>query len=830
MAFLRGRSTQKRRSRNYARGSLQLEPLEARQLMAADVSAFSPLGEIGAGGRIDSISVQPGDSGRVLIGGDLLGVGLSTDGGSSWSGDYRGFENYHISDFTWDANNPGHVWVGTLGGPHFSADYGQTWEARRDGLPAQLGGNFSAPIEKILIDPVNPARLLAIEGDHRDILVNRASFTYSGNVRISVDGGETWEGSLTSNIGSNVNLVDAEFANDTRVVLAAHDDAVYISEQSGSAGTWVRKPFNVPQLTSAPQITSIAVHPSNADTIWATVLDVGVLRSDDGGDSWNLVGAATLPSGNKAGYYSVEPAVNDAGDVTLYLGNSSNNGGNGIFRSDNLGDSWTRVAGNDDEFGDPNPVVNGEIFAAGIGTYWLEVDPNDSSTIWAGTSSRVIRSTDGGENWIDMLNDNGTVEGTYSGRGYTGWVTRNAEFNPFDSDEIVLQGFDSAKLIISQDGGETWRRERDGLSTPYRGGHDIAYFSEDVAYAAFGQWGGQQVIGRTTDGGETWTELTNNGVSFELSNGIAQEFRAVHVDANDDSRVWALATSGVFYTTNADTPASTTWQKLDLPGSPLNMVADPFDNDGLYVMTSEGMYYTYDGQSFDFLTGSPVHPSNSRRFVGLEADPNNEGVVYLANEDSASGASNGLWRFEGQLRDSASDAPVSYSTTNWNQLGLDSWGTSSNKWIRAVAVDPTNSDRIVVGSNKDPFADLIDATGVWFSEDGGETFRQINDGIAMLRINSATFSPDGSQIIVGTGGRGWFTASVTEENSDTTPPTAYINVGADAGSITIGFTESVVGFEVADLSLTLNGIPIDISATTLQGRRREQHLHANRTR
>lgn len=807
----------RREPKGRRRAALRLEMLETRQLMAADVSPFVQMGEIGVGGRIDSISVQPGNSDRVLIGGDMLGVGYTDDGGQSWNGTHDGWLNYNASDFTWDPNNPGHVWAGTLGGPHFSSDYGQTWEARRDGLPPQKAFTYAAPIEKILIDPLNPQRLLAVEGDHRFILNNRP-FVFSGNVRISVDGGQTWDNSLTANIGMNRNIVDAQFTTDTRVVLVARDDAIYISEASGAAGSWVRQPFNLPNVEGATA-TSIAVDPTNAERMWVTLFDHGVIRSDDGGITWEVVGVGELPLDHRAGYYIVEPSVDAQGNVTLFLGNAPNNGGNGIFRSEDGGDTWTRVAGMDDEFGDPIPVVNGDIHAAGISAFWLEVDPNDPNTIWSGSSSRVIRSVDGGDTWVDMMNDNGEVEGTYSGRGYTGWVSYNAEFNPFDHSEIVLQGMDSAKLLISEDGGESWRLERDGLSTPYRAGTDIVYFSENVAYASFGQWGQQQVVARTTDGGHNWTQLNLDGVSFERPDGTtANEFRAVRVDSTNEDRVWALATSGLFYTENASDPANTQWQKIELDGTPLNMVADPFDNDGLYVMTSSGMYYSFDGTHFDFLTGSPQHITGNRRFIGLEADPNRDGVVYLANEDSGSQTHNGLWRFEGLLRDNANDVPPEYSSANWTRLGIDSWGSSANRWIRAVAVDPTDSNRIVVGTNKDPFADLIEATGVWFSEDGGQSFRQINDGLGMLRINAATFSPDGSEIIVGTGGRGWYKAAVTTTPTDNEPPRAQIHVNPDQlGSVNIGFTESVWGFELEDLELTRDGQRIELDGAYLQG-------------
>src|SRR3972149_924650 len=45
---------------------------------------WEALYEPGSGGWISSVAVSPHDPKRVLVGGDMLGVGLSEDGGDSW--------------------------------------------------------------------------------------------------------------------------------------------------------------------------------------------------------------------------------------------------------------------------------------------------------------------------------------------------------------------------------------------------------------------------------------------------------------------------------------------------------------------------------------------------------------------------------------------------------------------------------------------------------------------------------------------------------------------------------------------------------------------------
>ncbi|MEL7485856.1 MAG: hypothetical protein AAGJ87_01430, partial [Pseudomonadota bacterium] len=130
--------------------------------------AWQSLREPSIGGRVDSIGISPHDPDLVLIGGDLLGVGRSADGGETWQS-ASGFLSWEISDFTFHPTDPDIIWVGTLSGPHLSEDGGVTWNPMREGLPAPEFGMFTAPVERILFDPgvEDGSSLLAFGGDHR---------------------------------------------------------------------------------------------------------------------------------------------------------------------------------------------------------------------------------------------------------------------------------------------------------------------------------------------------------------------------------------------------------------------------------------------------------------------------------------------------------------------------------------------------------------------------------------------------------------------------------------------------------------------------------------
>jgi len=155
---------------------------------AAPTLQWQALYEPGCGGWVTSVSVSPYDSSRVLVGGDMLGIGLSEDGGNTWQSTF-GFKSWEIADFTWHPKDPRVVWVGTMSGPYVSSDAGRNWEPRRTGLPP-VNWYYTAPIQKVLFDPNEATHLLAFGGSHRGWASPGAPLW--GAVWDSRDNGNSW--------------------------------------------------------------------------------------------------------------------------------------------------------------------------------------------------------------------------------------------------------------------------------------------------------------------------------------------------------------------------------------------------------------------------------------------------------------------------------------------------------------------------------------------------------------------------------------------------------------------------------------------------------------
>ena len=162
----------------------------------------------------------------------------------------------------------------------------------------------------------------------------------------------------------------------------------------------------------------------------------------------------------------------------------------------------------------------------------VAVHQRDTSVVWVGTGERanrqssswgdgVYKSTDGGDSWTNM----GLAESHHVGR---------IVLHPDDSDVVYvaaaghLWGPNPDRGVYrSRDGGESW--ERVLYVDPQTGAIDVAMdpSNPNILYAAMYQrqrrpWGfhgGGRGSGlyKSTDGGDSWTRLTNAG----LDNGLA---------------------------------------------------------------------------------------------------------------------------------------------------------------------------------------------------------------------------------------------------------------------------------------------------------------------
>jgi photosystem II stability/assembly factor-like uncharacterized protein len=150
------------------------------------------------------------------------------------------------------------------------------------------------------------------------------------------------------------------------------------------------------------RITSLGIHPTNPQIIYAGAARGGIWKSTDGGITWHpksdneaslAIGALALAPSNPDVIYAGTGEGNLQLYTQVYPNNSSPDSfyGEGVLKSIDGGDTWVPIQG--------SSVFKGAAF------YRIAAHPSNDQTVFAATSNGLFRTTDGGSTWIPMINN-----------------------------------------------------------------------------------------------------------------------------------------------------------------------------------------------------------------------------------------------------------------------------------------------------------------------------------------------------------------------------------------------------------------------------------------
>ena len=282
------------------------------------------------------------------------------------------------------------------------------------------------------------------------------------------------------------------------LLFAGTDDGTVLFSNPGAVGRWLR----IGQELRGRVVRAIWPAIDNPLVVFAAAGDIGLQRSDDGGQSWRQVLDADVST--IAGHHSA-PEV-------LYLG-----GANGqVYRSEDAGARWERF-------------VSGERPA---GAARVVVAHADARQLYVGTGDGAWTSADGGDHWsrygtgldavVGGLAEAPTVAGLLyavsegalyrcAGAGEQ-WERVDAARPAGSAAFAILAGKDAVLLLALADGGlgrsaddgATWTAV--GADSGWSGGVTAlipARYHIDTAFAGSG--GGEIAI--SADRGRTWQML-----------------------------------------------------------------------------------------------------------------------------------------------------------------------------------------------------------------------------------------------------------------------------------------------------------------------------------
>ena len=290
----------------------------------------------------------------------------------------------------------------------------------------------------------------------------------------------------------------------------------------------------------------------------------------------------------------VAVAGDPADKMVFYQGTT----GGGVWKTDDAGISWRNVSDGYFTTGSVGALAvalsNPQVVYAGMGEPCIRGN--------ASIGDGVYKSTDAGETW------------THLGLAATMQIAR-VRVHPNDPNLVYVAALGDAwgpsedrGVYRSRDGGSTWNKilYRDENT----GAIDLVMDpgNPDVMYASLLElrrfpWGFRSAgpgtgLFKTTDGGDTWTELTDNP---GLPDGLKGRIGVALSPARPD-RVWAiidaeLGKKGVFRSDDA----GATWTRLNddanltqRPWYYHHIFADPQDPNVVYVLNT-GLYKSTDG-------------------------------------------------------------------------------------------------------------------------------------------------------------------------------------------------------------------------------------------
>lgn len=682
---------------------------------------WDPLYDPGVGGWAEALEVSPHDSHKLIVAGDILGVGVSEDGGQTWTPSVGLTAGWEMGDVTYHPLDPNVMWVGSLSGPYQSTDGGRHWTLKRNGFPPFDATHYSAPVQKVCFDPRDPKTLLALGGNHRH-MSNGGPNTKFGAIWKSTDGGEHW--TLLTTIGSpkngrGENIQTGGFAGgSSKIVYVATDSGgVYKSGDGGASF--------VPVNNGLPlKVSFIALHPTDANVIWASMNDgEGVYKTVDGGGHWkqSILGMDDFSATQRLSSISVcerEPNV-------LYTSGSNYHVACSVYRSDDGGDHWIEVVNNGTERG----IAGGTAWShERILLSWVVADPNDPRHVLGMSQDSIIQSWDGGQTWRDVSSHQ-MPDGSWRGNGFSGQCGTAVAWNPYRDGQAFTLGMDAGKVLHSDNYLWGWDTDRPLPLSPYMGGNGASFARDGTIYVAFGQHSQRHYegCGRSTDWGRSWSYTA-------VPPGATMICRGVWVQPDNSQNVW-LATGDKLYRSR-NGGASWIPITLDESGQIYSIAADPAKLATLYIGSERGVYKTTDGADFKLMAGSPRGP----RWNNVLVDPLDPDTIYSTCYASGNA---GVWRLRG-----------------------GKWARILNKpHARELAVDPADNRRLAVITKDSPDKDQSLADGVWITEDDGQHWEQCNNGICVTNGSAIAFNPNkNGQLIMGSDGGGFY---VTDLGSST---------------------------------------------------------------
>jgi len=632
-------------------------------------------------GSVGAIAVAESDSNIVVVGmGEHAARGVMTsmgngvyksmDAGKTWS--HLGLDKTrHISDVVIHPTKPNIIYITAQGaqyapskerGIYKTTDGGKTWKNI-------LSLNNTTGASSLSMDMTNPRILYASMWQHQRYPWVMESGGENSGLFKSIDAGNTWTKmklGLPKDFGKSG--ISVSRANPDRVFAvieaAGKKGGVYRSDNAGK--TWKQVNSNRVNIARSWYYMEIFADPQDENTVY--VLNAPVMKSIDGGKSFsnipvphgdnhhlwinptdnkNLInsndgGANISFNGGKSWSTQQNQATSQFYRVITdnqvpyhVYGGQQDNSAIGIASRTNDGGidwkDWYSVAGGESAFiafdPDAPELIYGGTYQGNISTWsrtsreqksikeypelglsiapkdskyrynWnapIITSPHDRATVYH-AGNVVFKTTNQGMNWTIVSPDLTKNEVDKHGPGgapYTNEAAGGENYNTITAlvesqheQGVLYAGSDDGLLHITKNGGESWTNiTPNGIKDGIINSIDISQHNPATAYIVIMRYKSMDLnshVFKTNDYGQTWTKIVTG---LNDPNGFA---RVVRADKKQQGLLYAGTETGL-YVSNDD---GAYWQrlKLNLPVVAINDLVIQ-DNDLVAATSGRGFW------------------------------------------------------------------------------------------------------------------------------------------------------------------------------------------------------------------------------------------------
>lgn len=562
-------------------------------------------------GRVTGIAVHPLDTNLIFVTSPGGGLWKSIVGGNSWQP--LTDENSTWMDLysvTVDPANTQTLYVGnSSGGLMKSTNGGSTFTT------ISSGSGISGRVWKIWIHPANSNIVIVCSA--------------GGGIHRSANGGTSWTQVLA------VGKEDIECKPDDPNVLYATGSTLHRSVDNGITWLAVGAANGVPN--SGRML--VAVSPKNPQRVYLMQAKGSILgfiyRSDDAGVSFTITVTASPATGtNYFGYYTNGTDTRGQASYDMAMCVNPENADEvhiaGIICFKSLNGGYNFVA--ETAWSLPNSI--GYNHADVHVLNWV------GKTIYSGSDGGIYKSTDNGDNWIDLSNGLATrqfyrmANSSTSSRIFTGGAQDNgsslrravgwADWLGADGMDCIISPLDSNLIIGTSQNGSIYRTTNGGnsyssLAKPPGGNWVTPLAIEARSNIMYGGWLG---VYRSANNGSSWTLI------FDTT-GIKSSITALAVAPSNPQYLYASIGSTLYRTSNQ----GLSWATTTLPATVNAIGISPSQPEKLWLALNTGGAFracvsSNGGASFTDISAGL--PSLSARSVTVDNDAA-ETVYYGMN-------------------------------------------------------------------------------------------------------------------------------------------------------------------------------------------------------